>query len=78
MPQTGTKGTIYLVLHTHGGEDKFDEYIWVNNRYEKLGHTDIDLSGYARTTDLPTKVSDLNNDSNFTTKTYVDGKLDTK
>lgn len=46
LPQTGAKGTIYLVLHTHGGEDKFDEYIWINNGYEKIGNTDIDLSNY--------------------------------
>lgn len=31
----------------------------------------IDLSGYAKTTDIPTNVSQLTNDSNYTTQTYV-------
>lgn len=52
LPTTGAKGTIYLVAHTHGTQDIYDEYIWVNNKYEKIGNTDIDLSGYWATTDL--------------------------
>lgn len=52
LPTTGVKGTIYLVAHTHGTQDIYDEYIWVNNKYEKIGNTDIDLSGYWATTDL--------------------------
>lgn len=46
LPATGTKGVIYLVAHSHGTNDGYDEYIWVNNGFEKLGHTDIDLSNY--------------------------------
>lgn len=52
LPTTGVKGTIYLIAHTHGTQDIYDEYIWVNNKYEKIGNTDIDLSGYWATTDL--------------------------
>lgn len=56
LPTTGTKGTIYLVAHTHGTNDVYDEYIWVTNsgssKYEKIGNTDIDLSGYWQTADL--------------------------
>lgn len=52
LPQTGEKGIIYLVSHSHGEGDSYDEYIWVNNEFEKIGNTDIDLSGYVLTTDL--------------------------
>lgn len=52
LPGTGTKGIIYLVAHTHGEGDTYDEYIWVNNAFEKIGNTDIDLSGYVLSTDL--------------------------
>lgn len=52
LPTTGVKGTIYLVAHTHGTQDIYDEYIWVGDKYEKIGNTDIDLSGYWATTDL--------------------------
>lgn len=47
LPTTGQKGTIYLVAHTHGIQDGYDEYIWVNDAWEKIGSTDIDLTDYA-------------------------------
>lgn len=53
LPTTGTKGTIYLVPHSHGTSDSYDEYIWntaiTPASYEKIGNTDIDLSGYVPT-----------------------------
>lgn len=49
LPASGVAGTIYLVAHSHDTDDGYDEYIWVNNAFEKLGHTDIDLSGYLAT-----------------------------
>ena len=54
LPSTGTTGKIYLVAHSHGTNDAYDEYIWLANStsYEKIGHTDIDLSGYLQTTDV--------------------------
>ena len=52
LPSTGEKGIIYLVSHTHGDGDTYDEYIWVNEAFEKIGNTDIDLSGYVLSTDL--------------------------
>ena len=52
LPGTGEKGIIYLVSHTHGDSDTYDEYIWVNNKFEKIGNTDVDLSGYVLSSDL--------------------------
>lgn len=52
LPSTGSKGVIYLVAHSHGSGDIYDEYIWVNNAFEKIGNTDIDLSGYWLKADL--------------------------
>jgi hypothetical protein len=46
LPTTGSKGVIYLVAHSHGTQDAYDEYIWTGSAYEKIGSTDIDLSGY--------------------------------
>lgn len=74
----GKKGTIYLLRH--GGNDNtnsFDEYILVdtyssggityNAHYEKIGTTDIDLTPYAKKTEIPTKVSDITNDLGYIT-----------
>lgn len=55
LPTTGTKGIIYLVLHSHTDSgDNYDEYIWVESasEFEKIGNTDIDLSGYMKTSDI--------------------------
>lgn len=54
LPVAGEKGIIYLIAHSHDTNDGFDEYIWIDSGYEKLGHTDIDLSGYIETTDTIT------------------------
>lgn len=54
LPETGKAGVIYLVAHAHGGNDNYDEYIWLadSKKYEKIGNTDVDLSGYIKKTDL--------------------------
>lgn len=52
LPTTGEAGVIYLVAHSHGTQDIYDEYIWVTDKFEKIGNTDIDLSQYAKKADL--------------------------
>lgn len=54
LPTTGAKGVIYLVAHAHGSGDAYDEYVWVTDKsaYEKIGNTDVDLSGYLKTSDI--------------------------
>ena len=45
---TGEAGVIYLIANGNA----YDEYIYVNNGFEKLGSTDVDLSGYVQTSQL--------------------------
>lgn len=52
LPTTGEKGVIYLIDHSHGTQDAYDEYIWTGSAFEKIGSTDIDLSGYWAKADL--------------------------
>jgi hypothetical protein len=55
LPTTGKAGTIYFVAHNHSDSgDSYDEYIWITSSkaYEKIGHTDVDLSGYAKISDF--------------------------
>lgn len=63
LPATGSNGVIYLVAHSHGTQDIYDEYIWLSESktYEKIGNTDIDLSAYVKKSELTAiTVSDLN------------------
>lgn len=84
LPSTseGKKGVIYLVAHSGSTTNNvYDEYIFLPAegstaaRYEKIGTTDIDLTPYAKKTEIPTKVSQLTNDSNYTTQNYVDNTI---
>lgn len=52
LPATGDPGTIYLVSNSGNAPNVYDEYIYVNNAFEKIGTTNVDLSGYVQTSDL--------------------------
>lgn len=54
LPATGQNGVIYLVPNSGSNPNSKDEYIWLetDNRFEKIGTTDVDLSGYVQTTDI--------------------------
>lgn len=60
LPATGATGVIYLVANKHGTLDIYDEYIWMadSKTFEKIGTTDIDLSGYVKKTDLTAITTD--------------------
>lgn len=80
----GKKGVVYLVAHSGGtNQNSYDEYIFLpadgstEARYEKIGTTDIDLTPYAKKTEIPTKVSQLSNDSSFATTSGVSSSIST-
>lgn len=52
LPASGEKGVVYLVPNSGNAPNVKDEYIWVNNAFEKIGTTEVDLSGYLQTTDI--------------------------
>ena len=56
LPQTGTKGIIYLVSNSGTGQNIYDEYIWIDGdpsgSYEKIGSTAVDLSGYVQASEM--------------------------
>lgn len=59
--------TIYLVRGTGSGENMYDEYLYVNNTWERLGgqSQSLDLTNYATKAELPKKVSDLKQDIQY-------------
>ena len=52
LPQEGEAGVFYLVPHSHGTGDAYDEYVWVGSSFEKIGNTDIDLTNYVASSDI--------------------------
>lgn len=62
-----TVGKIYFIAHTHSEKDIYDEYLTViggtketpTYSWEKIGNTDIDLSGYAKNNHTHTVTSNV-------------------
>lgn len=53
LPSTGQDDVIYLVKDSKGkANNVYLEYLWINNAFELIGSTEVDLSGYAKTSDL--------------------------
>jgi hypothetical protein len=54
LPETGKPGVIYFILSSDqtSGENIYDEYIWVDNKFESIGSTKINLSGYYNTIEV--------------------------
>lgn len=46
LPETGEAGIIYLVPKTSEAPDFYDEYLWINNAFEKIGSTEVKLDDY--------------------------------
>ena len=53
LPTTGEEDTIYLVPNEGETGNNYDEYIYVNNNWEKLGgiQVEVDLTDYVKNTD---------------------------
>lgn len=77
LPTTGESNKIYLVPHNHGSTDVYDEYIYVNNNWEKIGNTDIDLTNYATKTFVNDAVSTATTSITNATDTKLANKADT-
>ena len=56
LPASGSAGIIYLKSNSGSSPNSYDEYIWITvsgtGRFEKIGTTDVDLSGYQLVADL--------------------------
>ena len=57
LPETGVTNKIYFIAKsTSGDSDVYDEYMWVNSKWELLGtkRIEIDLTDYVKNTDYAT------------------------
>ena len=75
-PPSSDKNKIHLVLSSISGEsNSYDEYLWVNNSWEKIGTfiPSVDLSDYAKTTYVDTQIA-----SETTARTQADSELQSK
>lgn len=79
LPAQGKDNVLYLIKDSKGKENNiYLEYLWVDNKFELIGSTDVDLSqyakknelsSYAKQEDIKTKLSELTDDPTHRTVT---------
>lgn len=53
LPATGKTNILYLVAKSSvASGNGYDEYLYINNAWELIGSTDIDLSGYVQASEM--------------------------
>lgn len=72
LPTSNISETTVYLVKSGSGSDLYTEYIRVNNAWEILGSQKVDLTGYALKEEIPTKLSELDNDSGYITKAVSD------
>lgn len=58
LPETGAGNVLYLIGPAGTGSDRYEEYVYANGTFTKIGDTSIDLSGYVTTQALNTALAD--------------------
>lgn len=55
LPSVGEKNVLYLIEIKDGQKPNlYDEYLYINNQWEKIGTTEVDLTNYVKNTDYAT------------------------
>ena len=77
LPETGVEGTIYLLPASDPEEGNYyEEYIWLDDAWELIGTTQVDLSQYYTKTEADAKFVDLTSEQTITgAKTFAINSL---
>lgn len=62
LPETPEASKIYLVATDEEENDIYDEYMWINDAWEKIGNTSTDLSQYATKDEVVSSIGEINTD----------------
>lgn len=79
LPDIGDVHAIYMVLKGEGeNADLYDEYMYIDNKWEKIGNTAISLEGYATESYVTEAIKSKANIGDSYTKTEANILLDAK
>ena len=63
---------IYMLkVESATGNDKYQEYMKIDGTVQMVGDTSVDLTDYAKTSDIPTTVAELTDSSSYAKKTDI-------
>lgn len=70
LPTQGVDNVLYVLEDLNGKDNNvYLEYLWIDNKFELIGSTDVDLSQYAKKTEIKTNLSEMIEDSTHRTVT---------
>ena len=69
LPSTGKEDIIYLLKNKNDNNNFYTEYLWIGGKWEIIGDTKVDLTDYAKKTEIRTKLSEMVGDSKHRTLT---------
>jgi hypothetical protein len=80
LPTTGVANKIYLVSSSNPQtQNALDEFIWVDNAWEKIGSVSVDLSNYFNKTEINSLLNDkVDKNTNITAGTHPKITYDAK
>lgn len=61
LPEQGESNVIYLVPNEQSADNEYEEYIWVNNNWELIGTTKVDLTPYYTSSQVDALINPINN-----------------
>lgn len=63
LPATGVNDVVYLLKNKNDTNNYYTEYMWISNKWEIIGDTKIDLTDYAKKSDIKTNLSEMVEDN---------------
>lgn len=64
LPEHGESNVIYLVPSEQAADNEYEEYIWVNNNWELIGTTRVDLTPYYTSEQVDQLLNPINENIN--------------
>lgn len=74
LPSTGKEDVIYLLKDKNDTNNYYTEYMWISGKWEIIGDTKVDLTDYAKKSDVKTRLSEMTSDSTHRTVTDTEKK----
>ena len=69
LPSSGKEDVIYLLKNKNDTNNYYTEYMWIGGKWEIIGDTKVDLTDYAKKSEIKSSLSEMTSDSTHRTVT---------
>ena len=75
LPEQGESNVIYLVPNEQSADNEYEEYIWVNNNWELIGTTRVDLTPYYTSSQVDQLLNPITSDVTLLKQSKLDKNM---